>query len=71
MRRWCVASSNFWHAYSDLYNSVCDDLTTDTDAYRKERAFCMFKAAIAFLELLTQQPVHAAPQELVRSRTSS
>ena len=40
------------NAYSDLYNSVCDPWTGDSDAYREERAFATLKAADICLERL-------------------
>ena len=41
-----------WNAYADLFNSVCDPWTDDSDAYREERAFATLKAADICLERL-------------------
>ena len=41
-----------WNAYADLYNAFCDEWTSDTDAYREERAYRVLKATVSLLELL-------------------
>ena len=41
-----------WNAYADMYNALCDEWTSDSDAYRNERAYRALKGATAYLERL-------------------
>ena len=43
---------SLWNSHADLYNSLCEKWTSDTDTYREDRTYRTMKAAIDFLDVL-------------------